>query len=223
MTHPDDRKPRVRRREALAALGGLGLTGALGARFLRTDEAEAASCVLSPELTEGPYWVPNHLTRRDITEGRPGLQLELVLAVQNARTCKRIKGADVEVWHCDAKGVYSGVLGDEGHYLRGHQKSNAAGRVRFGTIYPGWYEGRTPHIHVKVHVSGDVVHTGQLFFSDRASASVYRRGTYRAHGQADTTNEDDMIYLEAGRTRSTLKIEQRGRGYRGSIVLGVAT
>ena len=102
----------LRRREAVLTLAGLGLTGALGARasgVLGTPGAEAATtCVLSPEVTEGPYWIDNHLTRRDITEGRPGLPLELVLTVQDAKTCTAIKGADVELWHCDAVGVYSG-------------------------------------------------------------------------------------------------------------------
>jgi protocatechuate 3,4-dioxygenase beta subunit len=231
------------RREALT-LAGLGLTGALGARasgVLGAQGAEAAtSCVLSPEVTEGPYWIDNNLTRRDITEDRPGLPLELVLTVQNAKTCSPIKGADVEIWHCDAGGVYSGYEGgsagapggqhatptDSDRYLRGHQEADAEGRVRFLTIYPGWYRGRTPHIHLKVHVGGSVVHTGQLFFDEKTTAAVYRRSPYQSHGQPDTSHAEDSIYAQAGRSRATLKLGRRShnrKGYRGTITLGVAT
>ena len=231
----------LRRREGVLTLAGLGLTGALGARasgVLGTPGAEAAAaCVLSPEVTEGPYWIDNNLTRRDITEGRPGLPLELVLAVQDAKTCTAIKGADVELWHCDAVGVYSGYESgspggrhaaptDSDRYLRGHQKAGADGRVRFLTIYPGWYRGRTPHIHLKVHVGGSVVHTGQLFFDEKTTAAVYRHAPYKSHGQPDTSHAEDMIYAQAGRSRATLKLAGRSngrKGYRGSITLGVAT
>ena len=234
----------LRRREAFLTLAGLGLTGALGTRasgVLGTDGADAATgCVLSPEVTEGPYWIDNKLTRRDLTEDRPGLPLELVLTVHNAKTCTPIKGADVELWHCDAGGAYSGYSsggpGGPGgqhatpsnskRYLRGHQKAGADGRVRFETIYPGWYRGRTPHIHLKVHVGGSVVHTGQLFFDEQTTAAVYRHSPYKSHGQPDTSHAEDMIYAQAGSSRATLKLARRSQGrhgYRGSITLGVAT
>jgi protocatechuate 3,4-dioxygenase beta subunit len=218
----------LRRREAMLTLAGLGLTGALGARVsgaLGTQDAEAASCVLSPEVTEGPYWIANKLTRRDVTEGRPGLPLELVLTVQDAKTCEPIAGADVEFWHCDAGGTYSGVS-DSKRFLRGHQKADAHGRARFLTVYPGWYRGRTPHIHLKVHVGGSVVHTGQAFFDEKTTAAVYRRSPYKSHGQPDTSHAADMIYAQAGRSRATLRLTRRSngrKGYRGSITLGVAT
>jgi protocatechuate 3,4-dioxygenase beta subunit len=239
----NDKQSRLLRRREALTLAGLGLTGALGARVsgaLGTQDAAAASCVLSPEVTEGPYWIDNKLARRDITEDRPGLPLELVLTVQNAKTCSPIKGADVEIWHCDAGGVYSGYESgsagapggqhasptDSDRYLRGHQKADAHGRARFLTIYPGWYRGRTPHIHLKVHVGGSVVHTGQLFFDEKTTAAVYRRSPYKSHGQPDTSHAADMIYAQAGRSRATLKLAKRSngrKGYRGSITLGVAT
>ena len=239
----NDKQSRLLRRREALTLAGLGLTGALGARVsgaLGTQDAEAASCVLSPEVTEGPYWIDNKLTRRDITEDRPGLPLELVLTAQNAKTCSPIKGADVKIWHCDAVGVYSGYESgsagapggqhasptDSDRYLRGHQKADANGRARFLTIYPGWYRGRTPHIHLKVHVGGSVVHTGQVFFDEKTTAAVYRHSPYKSHGQPDTSHAADMIYAQAGRSRATLKLAKRGngrKGYRGSITLGVAT
>jgi protocatechuate 3,4-dioxygenase beta subunit len=226
----------IRRREALTTLGGLGLTGVLGgaAAALTGGAAPAAaagSCVLSPEVTEGPYWIDTNLTRRDIREGKAGLPLEIVFTVQNAKTCGIIAGADVEIWHCDATGEYSGFDGagharSSTHYLRGHQQADANGRARFLTVFPGWYSGRTPHIHLKVHVGGSVVHTGQVFFDEKITAAVYRKAPYKSHGQPDTRHAADMIYKQAGSSKAQLKLTRRTKsraGYRGSITLGVAT
>jgi protocatechuate 3,4-dioxygenase beta subunit len=222
-------RPLLRRREALTALGGLGLTGALGGVLggaAAPAAGAASSCVLSPEVTEGPYWIANDLTRRDIREGKAGLPLELVFTVQSAKSCAVIAGADVEVWHCDATGVYSGVQGDTGHYLRGHQKSDARGVARFLTVWPGWYRGRTPHIHLKVHVGGSVVHTGQVFFDERTTALVYKIAPYKSHGRPDTSHAQDTIFAQAGKQRAQLALTKRSqgrKGYRGAITLGVAT
>jgi protocatechuate 3,4-dioxygenase beta subunit len=219
-----DRLPTVRRREALVALGGAGI-GAVWA-FTRGPGAVAqalaatrASCVvLDPEVTEGPYWIANHLTRRNITEGLSGLPLQLRFTVENASTCKPISGADVEVWHANAVGAYS--LGSK-RFLRGHQKADSHGRVIFDTIYPGWYRGRAPHIHLKVHVGGNVVHTGQVFFRDTVSDAVYRTSAYKSHGQPDTTNARDNIYAQAGGSEALVRLTRHGRGYIARSTLGV--
>lgn len=204
------------RRDALVVLGlgGLGI-GALG-----RPRRVAAKCVLVPEQTEGPYYVANDLLRRDITEGRAGFPLSLRLTVRDAATCQPIAGADVELWHCDADGVYSGVAGDTGTFLRGRQPSDERGKVLFDTIYPGWYTSRTPHIHVKVHVGGSVVHTGQLYFDTATTSAVYRKAPYAARGQADTTNATDGIFADGG-TASTLALRRRRKRVRGKIVLAV--
>jgi protocatechuate 3,4-dioxygenase beta subunit len=238
----------LRRRELLIGLGALGVggiwqasrgAGAL-ARPAPVTASTAAVCVLSPEVTEGPYWILNHLTRRNITDNKRGLPLALQITVVNASTCKPIHLADVEIWHADVTGVYSGYSGNSspsgapgGHatpnnnkrFLRGHQKSDARGRVLFDTIYPGWYRGRTPHIHIKVHVGGNVVHTGQLFFADRTSDAVYRSGAYKAHGEPDTINAADIIYAQAGGHNAQVQIaKQPGHeGDRGQITVGVRT
>jgi protocatechuate 3,4-dioxygenase beta subunit len=217
----------LRRREALAAAAsGLGLlwTSSCGGRgAAAAAEQTSASCTLSRELTEGPYWIDTDLTRRDITEGRPGVPLRLVLTVQDASTCRALPGADVEIWHADAAGEYSGFDGGGGaqtatRYLRGHQKAGAKGRVVFDTIYPGWYRGRTPHIHLKVHVAGDEVHTGQLFFRDSVSAAVYATRHYRSRGEAETSNAEDTIYEAA--SRLALR-RRRAGGYLGRMALNV--
>jgi protocatechuate 3,4-dioxygenase beta subunit len=180
-------------------------------------------CVLTPELTEGPYYVSGEKLRRDITEGKPGSPLLLNLEVLNARTCKVIKNATVEIWHCDAGGVYSGaVAGNRGtNFLRGGQKTNANGVAQIKTIYPGWYQGRAVHIHVKVHVRGSIVHTGQLFFPAAITQAVYAKTPYSTHGTSpDTTNARDAIYRNGG-AKGMLALKRAGTGYTGSIAIGV--
>jgi protocatechuate 3,4-dioxygenase beta subunit len=230
---------RFTRRQAIAGAGALGL-GALavagcgggddgGSRSAPTGStttagsAESPSCVLSPEQTEGPYYIDDHLLRRDVTEGRPGVPLELRLTVQDATECSAVKGATVEIWHADASGVYSGFDSGEGEtFLRGGQRTDAKGVATLKTIYPGWYQGRTTHIHVKVHAGGNVVDTGQLYFDDATSDAVYRRQPYAAHGARDMTNEQDGIYAQGGK-ESTLALARAGGGYVGRLALGVRT
>src|SRR5207244_2442679 len=109
------------------------------------------------EQTEGPYYIANEAVRRNITEGRPGTPLLLRAFVVNASTCKPIKGAAVDIWHADAGGVYSGFGQGAASrtFMRGIQRTNARGLAVFRSGYPGWYQGRTVHIHVKVHLGVD--------------------------------------------------------------------
>src|SRR6478672_11004821 len=152
------------RRSALAKFGGL-VAAAAGGRALLTDDASggnlavesgAVSCVLTPELTEGPYYIAGEKFRRDIREGHPGTLLSLRLRVLHASTCKPIKGAAVDIWHADAAGNYSGFGAGAASrtFMRGIQRTGANGVATFTTVYPGWYQGRAVHIHVKVHVGG---------------------------------------------------------------------
>jgi len=216
---------RITRRRSLVALGGL----AAAAAGWRAEDAGAGpaavasgavSCVLTPEMTEGPYYIPDEAVRRTITEGLPGVPLALRLTVVSASTCKPVGGAKVDVWHASALGVYSGVQGNTGTFMRGVQPTNARGVALFETVYPGWYTGRAVHIHVKVHLGGNVVHTGQLFFPDTLTDRVYRRSPYRRRPARDTRNATDAIFRNGG-SRSMLKVARSGSGYVGAIVLGV--
>jgi protocatechuate 3,4-dioxygenase beta subunit len=181
------------------------------------------SCVLTPELTEGPYYVDGEKLRRDIAEGKPGVPLLLGLTVVNASTCKLVRNAAVDIWHCDALGVYSGAVADNPgtNFLRGIQRTDAKGVARFRTIYPGFYRGRAVHVHVKVHVGGSVVHTGQLFFPAAVTNAVYARKPYSTHGtRADTPNAQDAIFRNGG-SKSILALKRSGSGYVASIAMGV--
>jgi protocatechuate 3,4-dioxygenase beta subunit len=226
------------RRRFFAVTGAAGLAGAIGAlgcgddgdsattaatpAETTTGEQASRACQLTPEQTEGPYYLAENLMRRDITEGRPGVPLELRLSVWDAPSCDPIEGATVELWQCDALGVYSGVEGEavDERFLRGGQRTGADGVATFDTIYPGWYPGRTTHIHVKVHAGGDVVHTGQLYFDETVTRVVYEREPYAGRGQAETGNGADGIFGSGG-DASLLELAEEGDGYVGRLVLGV--
>ena len=134
-----------------------------------------------------------------------------------------MRNAAVDVWHCDALGVYSGAVADNPgtNFLRGIQKTNAKGVATFKTIYPGFYQGRAVHVHVKVHMGGSVVHTGQLFFPPAVTNAVYAKNPYARHGtRPDTSNAADAIYRNGG-SKGMLALERSGAGYVGSIAVGV--
>jgi protocatechuate 3,4-dioxygenase beta subunit len=223
---------RITRRESLLELGGLLAGGAAVAGWKAADARSAGegpeavasglvSCVLAPEQTEGPFYLDDARIRRNITEGRPGVPLTTRLTVVDVSSCRAIRGAAVDVWHCDAAGAYSGTGADaDERFLRGVQRTDAKGAAVFRTIYPGWYPGRTVHIHVLVHIGGNVVHTGQLYFPDALTDAVYRRAPYNRRGSRDTRNTADSIYRNGGR-RSTLALRKSGSGYIASIAMGV--
>ena len=177
--------------------------------------------------------IPN---RNRVTTADTKLNAHPVAAVKNDhQTTMRIKTRRApirspryppgisNIEYASAKGVYSDVQGNTRHFLRGHQKTNSHGLAIFRTIYPGWYTGRTPHIHVKVHVGGNTVHTGQLFFKDAISDAVYRHGAYASHGEPNTTNARDSIYAQAGGGSAQLHLRRRSgaSGYVGTITMGV--
>jgi protocatechuate 3,4-dioxygenase beta subunit len=219
---------KLTRRGSLAGMAGL-LLGLAGWKATESEGAGpagvssgAVACVLTPEQTEGPYYISGEKFRRDITEGRTGVPLLLRLRVVDASTCKPIRGAAVDIWHADALGVYSGFgAGAKSRtFMRGIQRTDANGLARFRTVYPGWYQGRTVHIHVKVHVAGNVVHIGQLYFPDSLTDKVFRRKPYSRRPRRTTRNANDFVFAQGGR-RSMLGLRRSGTGYVGAITMGV--
>jgi protocatechuate 3,4-dioxygenase beta subunit len=226
------------RRDSLLGLGGIAAAalGAGGVLAALGDDAEAASggpaavasglvtCVLTPEMTEGPYHLDGDKVRRDIREGRPGTRLDLATTVVDVSTCKPIKGAAVDIWHCDAGGTYSGFAqeGTEGDtFMRGIQRTTKTGLATFVTVYPGWYSGRTVHIHVQVSLGGNVLHTGQLFFPEALTDTVYRRTPYTKRPNRDTRNATDSIFRNGG-SKSLLKLTKTKAGYAARITMGIS-
>ena len=225
------------RRSFLAALAASPfVTAGLGA-FPGTVRAEAKQaglisphvCLLAPDTTEGPYYVDPGLVRSDITEGRPGLALRMRIQVVTA-DCEPLEGARVDLWHCDAIGSYSGFAGQgfdqlrntRGQtFLRGTQMADGTGLVQFETIYPGWYPGRTTHMHYKVFLDGETVLTSQIFFPDALSAYLSRSvAPYNARSEPDTVNAGDRIAQQAGDGAYAMVREQAER-YDAALVVGV--
>ena len=227
-----DDDTRISRRASLARLGGLVAGAAAVGGWKAADDSSAGpagvasgavTCVLAPEQSAGPFFFEGDTFRRNITEGKPGVPLTLRLTVVDVSTCKAIKVALVDIWHCDAGGVYSGAStqGTENRtFLRGIQRTDAKGVAVFRTIYPGWYPGRAVHIHVQVSLGGNVVHTGQLYFPDTLTDAVYRRAPYNRRPGRDPRNPGDSIYRNGGK-RSTLKLAKSGSGYVGLITMGI--
>jgi protocatechuate 3,4-dioxygenase beta subunit len=222
---------RITRRGSLVKLGGLLATalGAAGWKAASSDGAGPAAvasgavkCVLTPEQTEGPYYIAREKVRRNITEGKPGTPLTLRAIVVDASTCRPIRNAAVDIWHADASGVYSGFGQGAGNrtFMRGIQRTNAKGLALFRTVYPGWYQGRTVHIHVKVHLGERVVHTGQLYFPDGVSDAIYRNAPYSSRRARTTRNADDAIYRNGG-SRSLVSVRKNGDAYVATITMGV--
>jgi protocatechuate 3,4-dioxygenase beta subunit len=195
--------------------------GAAGTTLIQNADV----CLITPETTEGPYYFDPGLERADITEGRPGLATTLRLQIVDA-SCRPLSGARVDVWHCDAEGIYSGYTGQPGGdmrgetFMRGTQFADSDGIVEFATVYPGWYRGRTTHIHFKVFVDEATLLTGQLFFPDEVSDRVYATEPYAAAGERDRRNDNDGIARQAGE-RSIASVEELPEGYLAQLIIGV--
>ncbi|EDZ98057.1 intradiol ring-cleavage dioxygenase [Burkholderia sp. H160] len=191
--------------------------------------ASAAPCQLTPEQEVGPYWIDGQLVRRDIREGKPGVPLRLDIVLTDARTCAPLVGAAVDIWQCDATGAYSGYTQmqapppdfdpaapgrppagappmpaptDHLTFLRGIQRTDRAGVVKFETILPGNYPGRTNHIHFKVRTANalhsqdsHVSHVGQIFFPESLMVQLMQCEPYRDHAIGRTTQSEDSVFV----------------------------
>lgn len=251
MKHDDRQLGRVlTRREALAALGvgGGALAAGRWALATGTDAAPLAhgneiaralpTCVVRPEQTEGPFFVDARLERSDIrsdpatgavSEGAP-LTLGFNVSQISGGACVALAGALVDVWQCDADGVYWGVDDDgapagarERQFLRGCQRSDENGVARFTTVFPGWYRGRAVHVHFKVRteVAGQPYEfTSQLYFDEALIDRVHTRAPYAARGRRQTTNADDRIFRDGGASLMA-QVSEAGAGYAATFDLGL--
>ena len=223
------------------ASGAASATAALpSATVAGTATASAAavasslpSCVVVPELTEGPYYVNENLDRSDIrTDTSDGtvsegavLTIDWVVSQVDGNACIPLEGVLVDVWHCDARGDYSDVGSEQGHdYLRGYQHTDASGKARIVTIYPGWYQGRAVHVHFKIRTdaaaSSGLEFTSQLFFDDALSDEVYGTGAYAAKGKHDVQNASDGIYQQS-QGMTLLNVVKDGDGFKATLELAV--
>jgi protocatechuate 3,4-dioxygenase beta subunit len=239
VTHDDEPVGRVlTRREILALLGATGVLwlarcSGPGSIARPAGPAVAAGCVVRPEMTAGPYFVDGALERSDVRtdpatgEARPGKPLDLEFRVSRiaAEGCVPLAGAVVDVWQCDALGIYSDVRDASSDtrgqkFLRGHQVTDADGVARFTTIYPGWYQARAVHVHFKIRAAPDAPSgfdfTSQLFFDDALTDRVHAGDPYASHGRRRTTNAADSFFRQGG-ADLVLALEPAGEGYRGTF------
>ncbi|MGH7721108.1 MAG: intradiol ring-cleavage dioxygenase, partial [Gemmatimonadaceae bacterium] len=190
--------------------------------------------------TEGPYFVDEKLNRSDIRSDpangtvKAGAPLQLALVVSRVGTggaCTPIQGAQVDIWQCDAAGIYSGVqdpsfntVGQK--FLRGYQLTDATGMARFTTIYPGWYQGRTVHIHFKVRTDPAAARghefTSQIYFDDAFTDRVFARPPYASREQRTVRNDRDGIFRRSGGEQLIVPVREAGEGYEGTFELGLA-
>ncbi|GAA5966040.1 hypothetical protein JCM3765_006548 [Sporobolomyces pararoseus] len=233
-------------------------TSAISAVAPQASSLKNTTCVLTPTVTEGPYYLNNELLRTHVAEDQPGVPLTLDIGLMDISTCEPIENMMVEIWHCNSTGSYSyfttatldqpgggaggGGMGngsapsgmgmapsgsasaapsstsslskraqeddsnDDGTFLRGGYPTNSNGLVEFETIWPGYYTGRTIHVHVIVRKdyeisddgtivsgSGTVLHEGQLFFDEAENTRVLETAAYQNTTQQRTVNDDDSI------------------------------
>lgn len=214
------------RRQTLAGLSlasGLLLTcGSAGAQpaasglshLLRNRPRGGAT----QQAAEGPFYIDENLERSDISEGRPGIPLSLDLEIVDVRNRSALSGVRIDIWHADAAGCYSGFQGQgderaistvDQRYLRGTQFSDAAGRAGFTTIYPGWYAGRTAHIHFKVFIDDKVVSLGQIHFPEDLNRFVFITvPPYSVRKRRrDTLNRQDRVLASTGGRDAFAKVD----------------
>ena len=225
------------RRRALAMLGASG-AALLAARHGAAAAADRSlpACVVRPRQTEGPFFVDGDLERSDLRidprtgAAKPGMPLRLAFRVSRvgASACAPLAGAQVHVWHCDAAGDYSSVRDRRAPnageaFLRGFQTTDAAGTVRFLTVYPGCYPGRAVHVHFKIRTADaarGVEFTSQLYFDDALSERVYAAAPYASRGRPRLANGDDFLFRDGGK-QLLLDVTPESAGYAAVFDIGL--
>lgn len=241
------------RRQLLGMLGAAGLFTLTGSGSPVTASASGTTTgtinlAATPQVTEGPFFADENLNRSDLIAGTTrasvisGLPVTLRIGVYtlSGGVAKPLSGAQVDIWHADAIGVYSdeadGQIQSESTagqtWLRGYQVTDASGMANFRTIYPGWYQGRTAHIHFKVRTysaAGSKTHefTSQFFFDDTVNHTVFANAPYSSRGTRRTRNANNGIY-SARESDGTmvgshlmLALTSSGSGYAGAFNIGL--
>lgn len=206
-------------------------------RLFRKPAVSIPPCIVRPKQMEGPYFVDERLNRADIrpdpSDGsvKEGTPLRLLFRIHELRdgACTPLPGAMVDLWHCDALGVYGDVkdraFDTRGKkFLRGYQLTDAAGSAEFLTIYPGWYPGRSVHIHFKIRTSPESSRgeefTSQVYFDDAVTDQIHARPPYNTQGRRRTRNLQDGIFDDGGEALMVPLTKQQD-GYAGTFDIGL--
>ena len=192
-----------------------------------TNGSSASNCSVTPSETEGPFPTksPDSFVRKDITDGRTGVPLALNLTIKNANgSCTALAGALVDIWHCDKDGYYS-EYGGTGmqtvnlttvDFLRGRQTTDANGLAAYTSVFPGWYSGRAPHIHVHVYnAAGKSLLVTQIAFPYDVTNTVYTTASGKGYtkGAQDTKNENDNVFSDGFTTELATLLGSVSAGY----------
>ena len=234
--HPLTRRTSATRRKVVTALGGAVALAAAAAPFARAAQRTASlACVLRPQQIEGPYFVDEKLNRSDIrsdpktrvvSQGEP-LYLTFKVSHTEGSGCLPLPGARVDVWHCDAAGLYSDADDFQqdtrgSKFLRGYQITDRNGTASFTTIFPGWYPGRTVHIHFKIRVGPQgkgaegKEFTSQIYFDDELTDAIHAQPPYSKRGPRKVRNNRDVVSLIGG-SKLILPLKDEKRGYAGTF------
>lgn len=190
-------------KKATAGLGSIiAIPSVLISSYKQEGSPGSEACSASPRETAGPFPIktPADWVRENIVGDRSGIPLLIKFTIQNVNNnCEPLKDVFVDLWHCDAHGNYSeygrqleGNFTNE-HFLRGRQTTDANGDASFLSIYPGWYPGRAPHLHLEVlDKKGNSLLVTQVAFPEEVSKEVYASAEYK--GGADTSNQRDSIF-----------------------------
>lgn len=225
------------RRDFLGILGASAAAVIFSCNSAQTASVAANSlppCIGVLEQTEGPFFVDENLNRSDIRTdsatgtAREGVPLELEFQVSHVATdgvCRPLPDATVDVWHCDASGVYSDVRDRNADttgqdFLRGFQMTDKNGIARFTTVFPGWYPGRTVHVHFKIRTKNNLDFTSQLYFDDALTDKIHAKNPYAEKGQRNLRNNRDGIF-RAGGEALTLTLKETSGGYRAVFQIGL--
>ncbi|WYZ42531.1 hypothetical protein EsH8_VI_000230 [Colletotrichum jinshuiense] len=173
------------------------------------------SCVLAPEITDGPYYIVGEYMRSNVIESKwcDGVPVFLEVQYVDVATCDPIPAVAVDIWNCNATGIYSGIStngnyaadGMNSTFLRGIQLTDHDGVAQFETIFPGHYDGRATHTHLLSHTNATLMpngtisvwdapvsHIGQVFWPESIRSAVEELYPYNTNTQAVTSNADDM-------------------------------
>ena len=228
----------------LAPVAGNDATAAASRVEAALANTSTTSCVITAVETAGPFPLVSvldnpALVRRDITEGKSGIPLTLTLKiVDHDKACAALSGAAVYIWHCDADGEYSGYSTHERGsraretFLRGVQLTGGDGRVRFTTIFPGWYVSRLTHIHVQIFLAGTALSshavaaaTTQLCFPEAVTAAAYDNAALYPQGQNHGTPSyaSDPVFGNGIGTELLTVSGSATTGYHAGIVIGLSS
>ena len=197
-----------------------------GLALLRAaDFADLAVCRVTPAQPAGPFYLDDDLLRRDITEDRTGTPLRIGLQIVDA-DCVPIEGSAVDIWHSDVAGEYSGFVGRTKSggttFLRGTQVTDVDGVVEFASIYPGWYPGRTVHIHIIAWIDGQSVLTTQVYLPDDVTSEVHATEPYAARGASEQDNDSDSLTGDVTSDGTLATVSAEADGYLARHVIGLS-